>query len=140
MVFLFMDNYRERVEAEFEAVDKALAALPDCPLERLSALELAGVAALLHNLYNGIENVLKQALGAKGIVVPQSATWHRQLLQEAVTQNVIPEQCAEELKPYLAFRHFFVHGYSLDLEPSRLNPLVCNASATYRRLKDSIAP
>ncbi len=138
-VCLYMNNYRERIEAEFETVEKTLAALPTLPMEQLSDLELAGVAALLHNLYNAMENILKQALAANNIIVPQSATWHRQLIQEAVTHHVVPEQCADELKPYLAFRHFFVHGYSLDLEPSRLKPLVCNAPEVYQRLKNYIS-
>ena len=98
----------------------------------LSELELAGVAALLHNMYNGIENVMKQLLFAQGLEMPSGESWHRDLLLTVASQGFVLESTADDLKQYLAFRHFFSHAYALDLDPSRLEPLVSNAQRVFR--------
>ena len=134
-----MPDYRLRIEAESETIGKALAALPDRPLYTLSQLEIAGVAALLHNIYNGMENIIKQILQAKAIPVPQGESWHRDLLQVAVAKNILSPELTDDLKRYLAFRHFFSHAYALDLYPERMEPLVNEAGQVFSAFKSEIA-
>ena len=105
-----MADLRECVEAEFENLNLLIKNLPaKNMLSGLSSLELGGVAALVHNFYNGIENILKQMTLNKHGTLPDSATWHRDLLEGACTQGFISSNTAERLDQYLGFRHFFSH-------------------------------
>jgi len=66
-----MAKVHEQVEAEFENIERVVAELPGSNLlANLSSLELAGVAALIHNFYNGIENILKHIVISCGKEVP----------------------------------------------------------------------
>ncbi|MCD6472225.1 hypothetical protein J7K55_03775 [Candidatus Aerophobetes bacterium] len=39
---------------------------------KVGFIEVAGVGAFLHNIYTGIENILKQILSSQGIQIPTS--------------------------------------------------------------------
>lgn len=120
-----MADLKDYIEAEEENIRHELGHLPSSDrLSKLSELELAGTAALLHSVYNGIENVLKQALQGGGGDIPAGATWHRDLLLQVESRGILKPQTAESLRPYMAFRHFFSHAYALDLDPARMELLV----------------
>jgi hypothetical protein len=133
-----MPDYRLRIEAEYEAIENTLSALPDRPLSTLSQLELAGVAALLHNFYNGIENIVKQVFQEKLFPIPQGESCHRDLLLAAAEKNIISDFLLNNLKQYLAFRHYFSHAYALELFPERMEPLVNDAVALFNEFKQQI--
>jgi uncharacterized protein YutE (UPF0331/DUF86 family) len=134
-----MADLRERIEAEREAMQKTVDTLPPAGhLANLSVLELAGVATLLHNFYNGIENILKQIFAAKGLPVPQGPAWHRDLLTVAAENQILTLDTAEELRPFLAFRHFFSHAYALDLDPQRMEPLVAGAADVFQAVVEDV--
>lgn len=133
-----MPDYRLRIEAEYEAIEHTLATLPQKPLSQLSELELAGVAALLHNFYNGMENVLKQTFKARNIILPEGSSWHRDLLVIAGQNNILSNNIITKLSHFLAFRHFFSHAYALDLYADRLVPLVQKAVDIFQQFKSEI--
>jgi len=133
-----MADYKAYIDAEYEAIDKALASVPPKPISELSKLELAGIGALLHNFYNGIENVLKQVFRINSIQLPQGESWHRDLLLKTVEENILSEALSDELKRYLAFRHFFSHGYAIDLSSDRMEPLISAIQDVFKRFKIEI--
>ncbi|MBU4265907.1 MAG: DUF86 domain-containing protein [Candidatus Altiarchaeales archaeon] len=119
-----MVSLSEKVNAEKENVDRVLADLETAMnKEEKSVIELAAIATFLHNIYNGVENILKQVLKEKGIIVPHSDTWHKELLDVSVSNNILPETLADKLREYLAFRHFFVHGYGFMIDAAPLEEL-----------------
>lgn len=134
-----MADLKAKIEVELEHIEDVLKEIPhDIPLHQLSILELAGVATLLHNFYNGIENILKQILKYKNVSIPQSASWHKELLNAAESYSIILQSTKNKLAEYLAFRHFFSHAYALDLYPQKMEPLVHDIGDVINLLKEDI--
>jgi len=122
-----MVDLARKIAAEKENVERALANLKDAMgRTKRSTVELAAIATFLHNIYNGIENILKQVLKAKGAEIPKSETSHKDLLDLSVSKGIIPEKLSDKLYEYLTFRHFFVHAYGFMLEETHLEDLVNN--------------
>ena len=135
-----MAEQREMIEAEIEQVTNLILELPDAKsLNRLSRLELAGVAALVHNFYNGIENILKQTAISQSLNIPSGDSWHRDMLKLVCAEGIISESTSIELRRYLAFRHFFSHGYAFELDEKRLAPLVRDIPKVFTSLKSEIS-
>lgn len=134
-----MADLSDKIKAEIENIDQIYLEMPSHKnLANLSTLELAGVATLLHNFYNGIENIIKQILFSKSVAVSESSSWHKDLLNLAVTKKIISQSIKEQLVEYLAFRHFFTHAYALELYPERMEHLVENALDVYDLFKKEI--
>jgi len=133
-----MASYKEMVEAEYEAIEKTLSMLPEKPLAQLSELELAGVATLLSNFYNGVENILKQSYKNLSLELPAGSAWHQDLVTGAVQENILSKGLADKIKEYLTFRHVVAHGYAFNLDPERFQELANNVSEIFEKFKEEI--
>jgi uncharacterized protein YutE (UPF0331/DUF86 family) len=135
-----MAELPESVLAEQENVETALANLRAATQsERKSIIELAATATFLQNIYNGIENILKQVFIARSIEIPRSDTWHQDLLKRSTAAGILSADLARELKDYLGFRHFFVHGYGFMLEEAKLRDLATRLPDVWSRFMSEIA-
>ena len=134
-----MADLSDRIAAELENIDSVLDRLPPADsLPNLSELELAGVAALIHSYYNGVENIVKQVIQSRGLVLPTGESWHKELIESASDSGILSKETALGVRDYLAFRHFFTHAYAFDLEPERLEPLVANLRSVDERFRQDL--
>ncbi|MCK4353014.1 hypothetical protein KAW65_06355 [candidate division WOR-3 bacterium] len=134
-----MADLIDRVNVEMEnisAVLEELKKVKDKPHK--SVVELAGMGTFLHNIYTGIENILKQVLSDKSISIPTSDSWHSDLLILATDKGIITETTKKRLAKYLAFRHFFIHAYGFLLDEEELKLLVDNVFDAYSSFKTEI--
>ncbi len=134
-----MASLIEKVNVEMENISivlEELKEIKDKPDKTL--VELAGTGTFLHNVYNGVENILKQILNSKGIQIPKSDSWHQDLLIKATEEGIISESTKKQLAKYLAFRHFFIHAYGFLLDEEELKSLVNDVFSVYSSFKTEI--
>ena len=134
-----MASAKEKVHAEMENVTKVLIELEKVknrPNKEL--VVLVGIGAYPQNIYTGMENILKQLLLHKNVSVPDTPTWHKDLLNLAVEHNFITKETADDIGKYLFFRHFFTHAYSFFIDEAKLKPLMDNMPVIYSAFKREI--
>ena len=133
---------KEYCDAEFENIEAVLSdlvSLLGTNKSNFTTVELAAIATFIHNIYNGMENVLKRNLIYRKIEQKDSPTWHKDLLKSASDTKIIPDEMFDILSTYLSFRHFFVHSYSFYLKWDELKPLVTDIEDTIKKFKASIS-
>lgn len=101
-------------------------------------VESAAIGTFLHNFYSGMEHVVKQTFKLHSIPLPDSETWHKDLLELSLRENVLSEATVENLYEFLGFRHFFVHGYAVMLQESKLTSLANKASDVWESFLSDI--
>ena len=135
-----MVSPESKIAAEFELLERTLAAIEETLARpRLELAEWMAIAGFLHNIYNGIENILKVVLKRRKVRPPESSPHsHRDLLDLAVSEGLITTELRYRLDEYRAFRHFFVHAYGLFLDPLQIGPLARGVGDLCSRFRSEI--
>lgn len=139
MGWYYMNSVKEKIYAEMENITKVLIELEKVkgrPNKEL--VVLVGIGAYIQNIYTGMENILKQLLLHKNISIPDTPTWHKDLLNLAVKHNFITKETADKIGKYLFFRHFFTHAYGFLIDETKLKPLMDNIPDIYSEFKREI--
>jgi len=134
-----MVSIQEKIRAEMENITTVLTDLERVKDEpHKEPVVIVGLGAYLQNIYTGMENILKQLLLYNRIPIPNTPTWHKDLLNLAVEHGLITGETADKMGKYLFFRHFFAHAYGFLLDEAKLNPLMDNISNVYTEFKEEI--
>lgn len=84
-----MDRLPRQIAAEVENVEASLRYLEEATKRQIkTVVELAAMGTFLHNVYNGIENILKQILKLRNIQIDRGENWHKELLNQSVMNGV----------------------------------------------------
>jgi len=112
-------------------------------LDSLRNLSYSGVAraqgSVLHDFYTGCERVFLRIAQDIDRDVPQGERWHVTLLERMEAERgdtrpeVISNDLARMLRPYLGFRHVFRNIYGFELQVERLSPLIEDFNQTLDR-------
>lgn len=105
--------------------------------------DLGALAAFLHSLYSGLENLFRRIAIELDGGVPTGGDWHRRLLaaMTTATENrppVISDELHGRLLEYLDFRHLFRNLYVYRLQWERMEDLVLHADGTWGDLTNEL--
>ena len=109
------------------------------------AHEKMTLAGYLHHFYTGVETIHERIVQVlEGEIAHSPQQWHRDLLEDmalevgGVRPGVISPATKNQLVNYLGFRHVFRHAYTTDLDWTRLQPLVQQLEAIFRRYRSEL--
>ena len=104
----------------------------------LDGVEIRAAALSLSTIYSGIEKVLLQVMKDRFDLRPEGLNWHAQLLEQAASKSLISADVHDELKSFLAFRHFIRHAYSFEINPQMIGSILEKAPDLVQRFADEI--
>lgn len=138
---------RSYIERELEQIRRLMSdyrellAVPDA--QEPGLIERTALSTVLQSFYNGVENIFQTIAKRIDQDLPASADWHRQLWVQmarprATRPPVITPAMADQLEPYLGFRHIARHTYSFALEWTRMRDLVGDLASVWERFRAEI--
>src|SRR3990172_11631061 len=112
---------RSHIERELEQIVRLMSdysellAVPDA--QEPGLIDRTALGAVLQSFYNGVENIFQTVAKRVDQDMPAGADWHRQLWAQmaratAARPPLIVPATADQLEPYLGFRHIARHTYS----------------------------
>ena len=129
----------EKIVNEYRAIEPKI----DLPPKEVSYYDRGAIGYLLHNFYNGCENMFRSiAMFFENDLGPR--TWHKDLLKrmrievKGYRPNVIDNELFLLLDDFRAFRHKFRHTYAFELDWEREQLVAKKMIRTKNKLEKQI--
>jgi len=138
-------------------LDQLTRSLADSAPERERLLSMPGedvpsvwdrraAASVLHECYNGIENVFKRVATLVDRSVPAGPQWHSDLLLQVTAPGggarnrppVITRDLSQRLREYMSFRHVARVVYAHEFDWDRIRPLLNGLPDVIRQFSTEI--
>jgi len=106
-------------------------------------IETAAAASILQSFYTGVENLVIYLYKSLDGPLPQSSSWHRDLLNAASAPStkrkaIIQPDTRNKLTTYLDFRHVVRHGYAKRLKPDRTREIFLRLPETWIQVRNDL--
>jgi len=132
--------------SSLEALLRELKTLkPRLAQKEISNLDLRAAGSILHDFYNGVENIFRRVAQELNGGLPAGEDWHKQLLTDmsldvkGVRPPLVSEDLKLKLQKYLGFRHIFRNVYGFHLEQEQIKVMVKEFPRILSWLKREIA-
>lgn len=141
------DKTIEKIKFEIAEIDTLLESydllINKCIKNTPDLVEIAAMATVLHSFYNGVEKIFYIIAKEIDKNIPHESKWHRELLVQMKETNpnrswAISKELMNDLEEYLAFRHFYRHAYSFQLNWEKIKSISTNISSIWEKTKDEV--
>jgi uncharacterized protein YutE (UPF0331/DUF86 family) len=135
------DELKQYCDGEFKNIDRIaeeLFSVYDPAKSDYTLAEKAAIAALIVNIYSGLENILKQMLIFDKLDITDSPSWHEKVLKKAGEIGILPPDLYQIFSKYLAFRNYFVYAYIFNIEWEETRVLVDSIRDVLKQFKTEV--
>lgn len=105
---------------------------------------MTAIAASVHNVYNGIEDVLKDICKNVDGIVPAGPSWHKDILAQlssplvGTRPAILDDELYSEMMILRGFRHVVNHNYALVLDPVRVAENLERTKRVFPKFRDAL--
>jgi len=98
-----------------------------------NVMETGGMGSALGDIYKSVEHSLKSIIEEiSGKNTAKNENWHQKLLEEGVREGLIPDEIRKTIRGMLSYRHWDIHGYSMETREELIRKNTPEAITAFR--------